>query len=91
VFLAISLVVAGGYLLFTDNGLRDVYRLKKEKAAIESRIAHLQEQKAEYEKKTELLSTDPVALEREIREQLKFVRDDEMVFVISEKPIAGAP
>ncbi|MDP8225552.1 MAG: septum formation initiator family protein [Candidatus Lernaella stagnicola] len=88
--LVIAFFVAGVYLVLGDNGLLHVYRLKKEKEELEARKVELQHQEVEYQERIERLQSDPAVIEREIRQELKFVRADEKVFVI--KPTkAGGP
>jgi cell division protein FtsB len=81
----------GGFaLLVGDNGLMHLYRVKQEKARMEARIQQLQVQQAEYREKIAQLNSDPATIEREIREQLKFVREDETVFLLPQTQ-AGEP
>jgi cell division protein FtsB len=91
VALTFVLVGAGVYLVLSDNGLLHVHRLKVEKAKLEHQLTKLQHEKAETEARTKQLQTDPAAVEREIREQLKYVREDETVFIVPEATPTGAP
>jgi cell division protein FtsB len=89
--LTFVLVGAGVYLALSDNGLLHVHRLKVEKAKLEHQLIRLQQEKAETEARTKQLLTEPSAVEREIREQLKYVREDETVFIVPETTPTGAP
>lgn len=84
--LVLVVAVAGLQLLVGQRGVRDVYCLQAKKVALQEQKADLIEQKAEYEERIRRLRSDPAAVEREIREQLKFVRADETVFVVQPAP-----
>ena len=75
--------LAGAYLVVGENGLRQVYRLKTEKTQLQERKVELQQQKEEYLQRIDRLRSDPVAIEREIRKDLKYVRADETVFIVN--------
>jgi cell division protein FtsB len=85
------LLAAAIWLVVSPNGLYHVRQLKLEKAALDGRIAKLQQQKSDYEAKIVRLSTDSSIVEREIRDQLKYVRNDETVFVVPEATPGGGP
>jgi cell division protein FtsB len=91
IFLTVFVIGAAAYLVLSENGLYHVQRLQREKAALEHRIALLHQQKSDYEAKIVHLTNDATIVEREIRSQLKYVRDDETVFVVSETTPTGAP
>lgn len=90
--IAIAILFAfGGFVLLAgDNGLLHLYKVKQEKAKMETRIQQLQLQQADYREKINQLNSDPATIEKEIREQLKFVREDEKVFLLP-KTAAGEP
>jgi len=69
-------------LFLGDNGLKRSKELELRKVELTARSAELRQERAETLEKIERLKTDPTANEREIREKLHYIRDDETVFVI---------
>lgn len=84
VLLICSVVV--GSIIMLDGTLFRIWSLNRDSDRLEARIESLKGSVAEKEHRiTE--SNRPEFIERQVREQLDFVRDGDLVFVFSDSPL----
>jgi cell division protein FtsB len=80
--------VAVALIILLDGTLFRIWSLNRDRDRLEGRIAALKVSVAEKEHRiTE--SNRPEFIERQVREQLDFVRDGDLVFVFSDSPLAS--
>jgi cell division protein FtsB len=79
------------HVMLGANGMV-VYRQKKaEYRSLQVQVRQVQEENAHYTEQIEALKTDPKAIEREAREQLRYVRPGEFVYVQATLPAPAPP
>jgi len=79
-FLAIgSLIVLFFFIIFGDDGLRDLRVLKREKAEIEEKIEKLKMENVEKYREIDRLENDPGYIEEIARKELGMVKNEEIV------------
>lgn len=79
----IALGVAGALSLVSvadARGFRRYFRLQQDIRALEERNRNLREQNATMVREIEAMRSDPRALERAAREDLRFIKPGEVVF-----------
>ena len=69
-------------LVFSDRGLINLWKIKKEKLGIQQEINSLRQEITELQKESEKLQFDEDYIERIAREKLKMARPGEKVFKI---------
>ena len=69
-------------MFFSDRGLINLWKIKKEKLGIQQEINSLRQEIAELEKESEKLQFNEDYIEKIAREKLKMVRPGEKVFKI---------
>ena len=69
-------------LFFSDRGLINLWKIKKEKLGIQQEINSLRQEIAELEKESEKLQFNEDYIEKIAREKLKMVRPGEKVYKI---------
>jgi cell division protein FtsB len=77
--LAIAASVVGVALADTNSGIRTWLQVRRDLAVAEARVAELEQRIAAREGATESLRSDPLALERAIREDLGLAKPGEVV------------
>ncbi len=77
---------------FDPRGLRRYLALDREVERMQAENARLAQREAQLAAEIHALRTDPAALERAIREELRYVRPGERVYVLEgERAAGGAP
>lgn len=76
-------------LLWSDQGVFAYLELKDRYAELSTRIEQLDQESLELSREIRLLSADGPYIERMIRQEMHFVRDDEVLYLLSE-PAADA-
>jgi cell division protein FtsB len=85
---AISTLLLFVHVMFGANGMI-IYKLKRsEYEMLHKRIAQVREENEAYERKIQGLKIDEGAIEKEAREQLRYARPGEFVYVPSASPDA---
>ncbi|OGQ20259.1 MAG: hypothetical protein A2138_24075 [Deltaproteobacteria bacterium RBG_16_71_12] len=87
VVLAVSLVAAlavGAYTALSPAGLSRWFSLRGEERQLDAELAAAARDHAALVDEVERLRDDPRAVEEAVREQLGYVRDDEVVLLIPE-------
>lgn len=77
--LVVSLVLSA---LFVDGGVARHERLHEELSRLETLNEDLEKDNAQLRKEIEALKHDPRHVERVVREELGFVRPDEVIFIV---------
>ena len=75
----IALLAVAAAALDEERGIRTWFRLQREVAAAEQRIALISKEIEEQKVLVEALESDPFAIERAIREELRYARAGETV------------
>ncbi len=83
--LAFLLVVLFITSLFGKKGLIEIYRARKNYAALQREIERLRQEKSRLEREIADLEKNPKAVERAAREQLWLVQPDEKVLIKKKK------
>lgn len=74
------------HVVFGDNGLLVYHQKRSESAHLQEQAEALKGQNEQILKRIRALKSDPRAIEREAREQLKYARPGEMVYTLPAKP-----
>lgn len=86
--LAVLLVAANAYLahslLVGEGGLPAFLHLQTEQARLQQNIDSLVDERARLSRKIQLLESDDAFAERIVREQTRFVREDEIVYFVDQ-------
>jgi cell division protein FtsB len=89
-FLFVALLAAfGGLMAFDPEGLQRQRRLRAEVARLAAENAAIAAENARLAAEARALRTDPAALERAAREELRFVRPGEVIYRLD--AAGGAP
>lgn len=73
------------------NGWMAYHNKRVEHQQLQHEVQDLQKQNEELEHRVKALSSDPQAIEKEAREQLRYVRPGEMVYVLPEQKAPASP
>lgn len=73
------------HVVMAENGIRVYFHKRSENSALKSEIERLRAEHETLSKRVSALKTDPQTIEKEAREQLKYTRPGEVVFVTPEK------
>lgn len=85
-----GLVVLGGVLLVNalagERGYLEYTRLRHRLTDAQAQLAARRAENAELQRRIRQLKTDPVAIEREVRDQLGYAKPGEVVFTVRDAP-----
>lgn len=70
------------HVLFGANGMLAYHEKKKASRALDAEIESLQHENDRLQKEIESLKSDPKAIEREAREQLRYARPGEVIYTL---------
>lgn len=76
-------------LLWSDTGLLAYNELKRRHAELTSRLEELDEQSVELSSEIRLLKSDRKYIEKKIREQMNFLRQDEILYIFPAESVSG--
>jgi cell division protein FtsB len=80
------------YHVFTaENGIKVYFHKKSENLELQKEIDQLKAENEQLTKRVNSLKSDPQAIEKEAREQLKYAKPGEVVYVSPEPPQAQPP
>jgi cell division protein FtsB len=89
ILVCVALVV---HEIFGEHGYLALRREKQQYRVLQQQIQALQEQNQKLEKQIQSLKTDPHAIEKLAREQMRLARPGEIIYTLPEKdPKAEAP
>ena len=77
----LMVIVLGYVMLFSDNSVMDNYRYQKEIDRLKEEIALNTDTMEYYKQQLKLLSTEPEAMERIVREKYHMQRENEDIFL----------
>ena len=80
--LCIALVV---HEIFGQHGFLAMRRQQREAEALQQQLQRLQQENLELEKQIKALRSDPKAIERVAREQLRMARPGEIIYTLPDK------
>src|SRR5436190_21499169 len=76
------------HVIFGANGLMIYSKKRSEYKALQVEVDRLQRENQDLSKEIHNLKTDPKAIEKEAREQLRYARHGEVVFNMPNRPAA---
>jgi len=79
-------IMLGYHVVFGANGMVAYQHKRDENRKLQQEIQRLEQENARISQRVHGLKTDPRAIEREAREQLKYARPGEVVYVAPEAP-----
>ena len=82
VLLCVALIV---HEVFGQHGFLAMRRQQKEVEALQQQMQRLQQENLELEKQINALRTDPKAIERVAREQMRMARPGEIIYTMPDK------
>lgn len=82
ILLSITLAI---HEIFGDHGLLALRRQKRVYESLQQQIHQLQKENQQLEQQVKGLKSDPKAIERLAREQMKMARPGEVIFTLPEK------
>jgi cell division protein FtsB len=86
--MAAMLLIAGilVHALYGANGMVIYQQKRAEMKALQSEVERLQKENGQYVDQIRSLKSDPAAIEKEAREQLRYARPGEIVLVAPDRP-----
>ena len=75
-------VLVGWHVLFGANGMVAYQHKKAEYQKLQLELQDLESENQQLQEKVERLRSDPKAIEREAREQLRYARPGEVIFTV---------
>jgi cell division protein FtsB len=82
VFVLVVLLIT---TVFGKKGIIEIYKSRRNYAALQKEIGRLKEEKSRLEKEIAALESNPKAIEREARDRLWLVKPDEKIVVKKKK------
>ncbi len=80
------------YHVFTaENGIKAYFQKRSEHRALQQEVERIKTENADLAKRVKALKSDPQTIEREAREQLKYAKPGEVVFVSPDQPAQQPP
>jgi cell division protein FtsB len=86
--MSLLVVMLAYHVVFGANGMMAYQRKRGEDHKLQQDVLRLQQENDRVSRRVRELKTDPKAIEREAREQLKYARPGEVVYVAPEPPAA---
>ena len=80
--LSIALIV---HEIFGENGYLALRRKRQELQALEEQVQKLQQENQKLEQQIKSLQSDPAAIEKLAREQMRMARPGEIIYVLPER------
>jgi cell division protein FtsB len=84
--MSLLVVMLAYHVVFGANGMVAYRHKRAENRKLQEDILRLEQENGRISRKVRELKTDPKAIEREAREQLKYARPGEVVYVAPEPP-----
>lgn len=85
ILLGIALSVLAGNAIFGKGGLRALLEARRENQGIEQEIERLEEENRQLEGEIQSLRSDPAAIEKLAREQMRMAKPDEIIFTLPDE------
>jgi len=84
-------VALGFHVIFGANGLMAYRQKKAEYQQLQKEVEQLKNENERVQQQINSLKSDPKAIEREAREQLRYAKPGEIIYVMPEARPAPAP
>jgi len=84
--LLLVVVVLAVHEIFGDRGYLALRRRQRELETLQQQVKQLQEENQKLEQQIESLKSDPKAVEKLAREQMKLAKPGEIIYALPEKP-----
>jgi len=84
--MSVLVVMLAYHVVFAANGMVAYQRKRAEQDKLQQDIRRLQQENDRISQRVRELKSDPRAIEREAREQLKYARPGEVVYISPEAP-----
>jgi len=78
------------HVLFGANGLVVYQQKQSESSQLQTQVEGLKRQNDQLAQRVRALKSDPQTIEREAREQLRYVRPGEMIYTLPAKPMSAS-
>ncbi len=88
--MSLLVVMLAYHVVFGANGMMAYQRKRGDNQKLQQDILRLQQENDRVSRRVRELKTDPKAIEREAREQLKYARPGEVVYVAPEPAAANS-
>ena len=88
---ALLTVMLAMHVVFGDNGMVVYQKKKAEYRTLQQEVEKLQKDNQAVSEQIRALKTNPEAIEREAREQLRYARPGEVVYLLPNEKPAEAP
>ena len=88
--MSLLVVMLAYHVIFGANGMMAYQRKRGENQKLQQDVLRLQQENDRVSRRVRELKTDPKAIEREAREQLKYARSGEVVYVAPEPPLQNS-
>jgi cell division protein FtsB len=73
------------------NGIRVYFQKKAENRTLQQELDKLKEENEDLNRRVKALKSDPQTIEKEAREQLKYAKPGEVIYVMPEQKAATPP
>jgi cell division protein FtsB len=87
--LALLSIVLVIHELFGENGYLALRRKREELRVLEEQVQKLQQENQKLEQQIKALKSDPAAIEKLAREQMRMARPGEIIYLLPEKDPKG--
>jgi cell division protein FtsB len=88
---AVIAVFLCAHVLLGDNGWVKYRQKKAEYQKLQQDLQHLGEENRRLDSEIKALKSDPKAIEKEAREQLRYAKPGEVIYLLPEQPGQHAP
>ena len=91
---AVLACIAGGicaHVMLGNNGLMSYRQKRAEYQRLQQELRHMDEENQRLEDDVKALKSDPKAIEKEAREQLRYAKRGEVIYLLPEQPHAPQP
>jgi cell division protein FtsB len=84
-------VLVGYHVVFGANGMLVYQKKRAEYRTLERQVERMQKDNQALADQVKALQSDPKAIEKEAREQLRYARPGEVIYLLPGKPAPHAP
>jgi len=81
----------GAHVIFAANGMMVYQQKREEYRKLQTEIQDLQQENERYTEQIKSLKSDPSAIEKEAREQLRYARPGEVIYVVPPETPSDPP
>jgi cell division protein FtsB len=84
-------VLVGYHVVFGANGMLVYQKKRAELRSLERQVEQMQKDNQALADQVKALQSDPKAIEKEAREQLRYAKPGEVIYLLPAKPVAAPP